>query len=538
MPTTSRAILMAILLIPIADCIHAATALDSGASTPASPPNSISNLELTQKPDGMWTATFDYFYGGSPGATSISVQHLPNGDMHSYEPYVALKQGHRHVVFDLPHPGPGETTTTGVLVRMASGDNEIAAQHIERRMDWPDLAVVARAQWVASEASKADEELLAEAIFLIDRSSEPGLSDAKATLERLILKNPSEEQYFIELARIAMKQNWGSEGLHQAESLLKSALQLNANSENAKILMGYVYAHQGHHAKAEAMFADAAKSQPKNLWLWANWGEVLKMQGKIASAIAKYERVALIPRRRDSNDRAQLDAYRHLIPLYVAQDDLANAEALYEKRASEYGASNCFGLEHADFVLRYRGDYDRAIELTQALIGQRCPGLNARHVLGMAYYARWTASKRADRDHLLHQARVFLPTSAHTLYLLASNGGTAAAFEKLIEGGEDIDQKDNDNLTALARALQEKDLRAARRILASGADPATRIGYASIPVALASVMEGDIDAVRLLQEFGADYTRLSMDGITASDIARSLGDQALLEQLTAEQPVL
>jgi Tfp pilus assembly protein PilF len=128
-----------------------------------------------------------------------------------------------------------------------------------------------------------------------------------------------------------MKSNWGPEGLHQAEKLLASALQIRPDSVNAKILLGYVYAHQGRHKQSEALFVDASQTDTKNLWLWSNWGEVLVMQGKLEPAIQKYREAVKRPREHDTYDRARLDAYAHLLPLLEQRKDLDGMEALLKQ---------------------------------------------------------------------------------------------------------------------------------------------------------------------------------------------------------------
>jgi hypothetical protein len=57
--------------------------------------------------------------------------------------------------------------------------------------------------------------------------------------------------------------------------------------------------------------------------------------------------------------------------------------------------------------------------------------------------------------------------------LLAASDKTTPAAKKLIASGEPIDQQDNEKLTALAHALQNQDL-AAARLLMLGAHPDTR----------------------------------------------------------------
>jgi ankyrin repeat protein len=62
------------------------------------------------------------------------------------------------------------------------------------------------------------------------------------------------------------------------------------------------------------------------------------------------------------------------------------------------------------------------------------------------------------------------------LHLLAASNRTAGAAKVLIASGEAIDQKDNAKLTALAYALKDRNLDAARRLLVLGAHPYKLVG--------------------------------------------------------------
>jgi tetratricopeptide (TPR) repeat protein len=364
------------------------------------------------------------------------------------------------------------------------------------------------------------------------------LSEAKTILEQLITQNAQFDQGYVELARIAMKSIGGPESLHQAESLLSSALQIKPDSANAKILLGYVYAHQGRVAKAEALFADAANSNTRNLWLWANWGELLVMQGKFDQAIVKYREAIARPMTHDTYDRARADAYEHLLVLLQRRKDFDGMEALYKQRIAEFGPGACYSTGYARFMLQVRGDAPGAIDVASGALNQNCEDSEARQILGLAEYVRWANTTGPQRAESLNQARIFLPAGPMPLYLLATSDRTAPAAKQLIASGEKIDQTDNDKLTALAYALQNRDLSAAKRLLALGARPDAPVGYGAIPVALIPVMEGNIEAIRMMQQFGVDYSKLRYRGATASDLAKQSGNSALIAVLAQNQSAL
>jgi tetratricopeptide (TPR) repeat protein len=279
------------------------------------------------------------------------------------------------------------------------------------------------------------------------------------------------------------------------------------------------------------MFADAAGSNPRNLWLWVNWGELLAMQGKLDASMAKYREAIIRPMTHDTYDRARDDAYQHLLKLIERRGDFDSMEALYKQRLAEFGPGSCYSTDYARFLLQVRGNARGAIDLTRRALNQSCEDSPAREVLGMAEYVTWSSTSGSGRTEALNQARVFLPAGPKTLYLLATGDRTLVAAKMLISAGERIDQKDNSQMTALAIALHNTDLPAARRLLALGSRPDVPVGYEEIPVALIPVMEHKVESVRAMQKWGIDYSKLRYRGVTAYNIAKQSGDTALIEAL-------
>ena len=507
--------------------------------------NAVSGLEVKQGKGGAWMADFDYFYTGQPRFASLRIQLIPqpgaSNDAHAlHRPDTfapSPQRGAHHVSVPISYPGSeGSTRQVTVTLRnLAAHDTVIASQQIEQVIEWPNFQT-----WIDNQelARNSPEQNFNRAVALIDSEGQPQLSEARSILERLIGQNAQFDAAYVELARVAMRSNWGPEGLHQAENLLSSALQIQPGSANAKILLGYVYSHQNHFAKAEALFADAASSNPRNLWLWANWGELLAMQGKFDEAMVKYREAIARPMTHDTYDRARADAYRNLLALLKRRKDLNGMEALYKQRVAEFGPGSCYSSDYARFLLQVRGDAQGAIDLAHRALNQNCEDAEARQILGLAEYVKWASTTGAQRTESLNQARIFLPAGPMPLYLLATSERTTPAAKQLIASGEQIDQRDNDKLTALAYALQNQDLAAARRLLALGARPETPVGFGEVPVAFMAVMEGNIEAVRMMQQFGTDYSKLRYRGATALDFAKQSGDSALLETLAHKETAL
>ncbi len=553
MSSKRPAILMGILLALILGYVYLPHWDSQPAGHPARPidtpplpgSSSVSGLDVRQNDTGAWVASFDYFYTGEPQSAYFVVE-LTFKAGHSGQPGAfrgertfmpRVVRGKHHASVEIQYPG-SEIVSQQVAVKLRSyktGDTALASQQIDKVINWPNWQTWQRDREFAKNTA---DEMFNRAVALIDTGTQQQLDEAKFILEKLIGKDAGFVAGYIELGRVAMKTNWSTQGLHDAENLLSSALQIQPDSVNAKILLGYVYAHQEHYAKAEALFAEVAGSGPKNPWLWANWGELLAMQGKFDQAIPKYREAIARPVTHDTYDRARQDAYRHLLALLERRKDLDGMESLYKQRIAEYGLSSCFSADYASFLLRQRGDSAGAIELASAGLNLNCNDANSRQVLGLAHYVAWADAKGENRSESLNQARIYLPAGPMPLYLLAASDRTAAAAKKLIATGEPIDQKDNEKNTALAYALRQGDLDAAKRLLQLGARPETLVGYEEIPVALMPVMAGNVQAIRMMQRFGADYSKLRYLGATAVDIARESGNSELLQVLTRKESVL
>ncbi|MDP9082319.1 MAG: hypothetical protein M3N50_00910 [Pseudomonadota bacterium] len=513
-----------------------------GKPAPLVRTNSVSGLHVDQKKAGVWTAEFDYFYTGEPPYAALSVELTPQssspldrGGFEQYQTFLQRPQrGANHASVEIRYPGAQQRTlkvAVTILSQMFS-PVVVARQQIDKAIDWPDFQTWMRDQQVAK---SSPEENFNRAVALIDSEEEPQLNEARSILEGLISENPKFDAGYVELARIAMKLHGVPEGLHQAETLLSSSLQIRPDSVNAKILLGYVYAHEQHFAQAETLFTQAATTHTNNLWLWSNWGELLLMEGNPDQAIVKYRQAIAHPMSHDTYDRARATAYSQLLNLLKARKDPDGMEVLYKQRVIEFGPGSCYTADYARFLLDVRGNTQAAIDLATGALHQNCDDTESREILGLAQYVRWAATTGSISAESLNQARIFLPAGPKPLYLLATSDRTTAAAKKLIAAGEPVDQQDNEKLTALAYALQNQDLAAAKRLLTLGADPDTPVGATGLPVAVLPVLSADADAVRMLRQSGVNYSKITFRGATALEIAKRIGDASVIDALGGKQ---
>lgn len=498
--------------------------------------NSISGLRVGQIASGVWTAEFNYFFTGAPAGTQLAVELTPAAGTPPVSPtllYTPLnrpRRGSHHSSVELRYPGMQQRTVrvTALMIQTMNGRGSLASQQIDQAIDWPDYET-----WALDEriATRSPEENLKQAQLLIDSEDGLRIRDAKQILEKMLERNAKFAPAYVELARIAMKTNWGPEGVRQGEDLLATALQIRPDNTDAKILLAYVYAHQGRFAKAEALSKAVAATGTTNLWLWSNWGEMLEMEHRPDQAIVKYRQAIAHPVTHDRNDRARDFSYERLIALLRERKDFDGVETLYKQRIAEFGWGSCYSADYTRFLLQVRGNVDEAINSARRALNQNCDDAPSRELLGLAEYAKWADSKGSLRTEALNQARIYLPMGARALYLLASSEGTAAAARQLVATGEPIDQKDNDNLDALAYALQNRDVDSAKRLLGLGARAKTPVGESGIPVAFLPVLDGDVPAVRLMRKHGVDYSKLRYRGATALDFAKQQGNEAMLSAL-------
>lgn len=210
----------------------------------ASGQNTVSAVQVESDAEGRWFARFDYSYRGEPNPANLTVELKPQANPalkgRSIAAQVPAQRGAHQVRVELQRPmgAAGPVSTAQVLVQLSAAGKIVAAQEVTHRIDWPEVNA-----WLTERrfVGKTNDELLTQAVRLIDAGTSTSLSQAKEVLERILTKDARYEMGYVELARVAMKTKWGPDGLRQAEAYLNSALQINASSVNAKVLLGYVY---------------------------------------------------------------------------------------------------------------------------------------------------------------------------------------------------------------------------------------------------------------------------------------------------------
>ncbi len=359
------------------------------------------------------------------------------------------------------------------------------------------------------------------------------MQNARVKLDNIVRKNAQFVPVYPELARYYMKTNWGSEGLRQAERALNSALSIDPNHANSHVLIGYVYAHQGRYQEAEDAFTKATSIGTDNLWLWANWGQLHLMQGRVTDSIAMYKKAIAGVRPYNTYDRARKEAYRHLIEVYTESNNIDSADQLHLKRIAEYSKETSFPYRYAKFRQRHFDDADVVLQYARkALDTGCCDEAGVRQVMGAAYYSKWFEASIPDESQAyLTQARLFFPEGPELIYWLVQTEKTAPIIKELIQDGISIDVADNRGLTALAYAINEDILEAVKHLIDMGGNPNATVGAEKLPLLAVAVLSKSKETVRYLVSSGADVNSQAYGGATPLELAESMGYHEIAEEL-------
>lgn len=518
----------------------------------------ISSLEVKQDASGQWVATCEVSLGAKLSWRELTIEASVESTSSSHDPSsvvrvpIHVNAGPQSHTIELNRPDiytdvynrqlniverthkPVQTEWVVATLRGHSGDGPFELRKVVKQtIRWPDKEI-----WDADRSIRIEglSTSLAKAIKLIDEGGREALEGARILLERVLLKDGRMAAAYIEMARVSMKTNWGPEGLVQARRYLDSALSIDATSVNALILRGYVSAHQGHYKDAETDFTNASKSNPPNLWLWSNWGELLVMQGKHDDAIKMYQKAVTHQPTHDTYDRARADAFEKLIVIYENKRDLDALEKMHKSRVHAFADEGCYVVRYALFEIRERDAPDVAIDLLKDFSQSNCARDSSKEVLGLAYYLKWARASEPQRMDNINRARVYFPIGARLFYRLGSSSATLKVVTALAKSGENVDQKDNNGMTALAYAVEHREYETASRLVKAGASPLATIGEQSVPLALVPVFNQDLQGIRMMKRLGVNYASVSYQGVSAVNYARKMGNKELLDALGNASP--
>lgn len=560
MKTNRTTILMAILLVMVG-VLFLKTTLEATSSTARTTPltaksalpateetqlpkeeilpgkNEIKNIEITRGDDGNLYAIIDYYFTGNIALPYIRVlADSPANPLNlssAENEFTSIKKGHNTIKAEIirPYEPTEEFTSKKIIVYILSRHDRADAAKTKKEINY-NIAWITQLKYESDRnlANKTNDELYTESVELIDHAKNNiTLGNAKLNLERILLKDPSYITAYPELARVAMKTNWGPEGLKQAETYLNMGLTYKPDHANSHVLLGYVYAHQERFDIAHQEFENAAKIGTENLWLWANWGELHKMQGDSEKAIEMYQKAVAGARPFNTYDRARLDAYRNLLTLLSGKEQALQAEKLYAKRADEFSNMPCLRSEYAAFKIYTHQDYDGALSESRKAMTNGCNTDQSRQIMALANYVGWMKAKEDQRAAYFAQAQLLFPTSPNLIYILASHDNTADVLDELKKTTITLDIRDNKNLNALSYALMSNNINTARRLINLGANLTEPVGEENYPAAIIPFIYEHPEGVQLILEQGLNLSAIRFRGESLMDYAEKSQNPAIIK---------
>ena len=107
-------------------------------------------------------------------------------------------------------------------------------------------------------------------------------------------------------------------------------------------------------------------------------------------------------------------------------------------------------------------------------------------------------------------------------------------FQKLINEGVDINERDYNNLTALWYATQQSHYEMAKKLIELGADLKVTDKHGNTPLSIAVYWyknDPDGKLIKLLVDAGADVNAVNKNGVSPLGLARMIGDFPYLDML-------
>lgn len=543
MKDTRTAILMAVLLTLLAGYIFQNN-IESFFSpsnrnfAKTKPPlvgaNEIKIQKIIKNDDGTYVATVDFFYRGDANTAFIQLiayrEEAPNSPVVMSGSW--LERGGHTIELEIQRPWAeqGEVVTRRVCAILRLDGKPSVKSQADYLIEWPDSATYYTQREMAK---KTTADIYKEAVAAIDSESQDAMKEAKKSLELILLRDPKYVAAYPELARIAMKSNWGPEGLKQAENYLLSGLSIDPANANVKVLLGYVYAHQKRYKESEEKLTEASAIDTHNLWLWTNWGELLSMQKKDDLALAKYMQAIDAERTYDTYDRARIMAYDKVFPILENKKQFDRLNDLHKKKAEEFDKYPYFYAEYGRFRLTHFNDYQAGIALAKKALEKGCDCEEAKYTLGMSYYVAWTKLSGDEKDIAFNQASLFLPNGPNMLYEMARFDETSKIIPELLKKGSSMRAQDNEKYNAMAYALRAGDVDAAQRLAKSGARFDDLVGEEKYPVGLIAFSSQNVKAIKMMKNNGVNFTLLKFNGMNAVDYARKLNNKEILDIVEA-----
>jgi len=516
-------------------------------SDPAS--NKIFSLKVVSDEPNEIKIEVDYFYNGEDGqditlgAVLESDQEMPM--FYQARPvFINVFKGRNtaRLKFRRHNEVLESFKTERIRVFLASYQTRKSVDmKIEHLHEWPSL--VPDQNQLATD-TEYQESVLNNAIILIDTNNSPALmQEAEKKLKKLISVNPRMVRAYIELARLRMKTDGqkgheNSDGVLQAERLLKVALRIDPEYADTYVLLGYVYAVKGQTQDAKAVLKKAEQLGTKNLWLYYNWALAHKKENDKEGALQMYLKginspINLMDLKLKSHNRAVPYIFEEAIQILEDKQDWNTLEVVHNKRTALL-KDYCSKQSFARFLVLHRSRYQEALALSEMEPVQSCKA-DGQLTLAIGYLAKWSDKQvkisDADRQNLYYKAIASMPDIQVLLSTMASSEYMENALASMRASNLNIDEKDVNGFTALAYSVGQGDVEGVKRLMRHGASLKHRFSNNWTFLMLAA-QGGSEKMVRFLLSMGQKKEEKEVHGLKAADIAKLYGHPHLVRLLS------
>ena len=394
------------------------------------------------------------------------------------------------------------------------------------------------------EAGSRVEQLHAMARDYIDRAT--NLKYARELLEQALVEDDSYVPIYLEMARHLMRvepfsETFSSPQIHRtlvkSEELIRSGLSVDDQFADAYVLLGYVLALKNDFDGADEAFALAEEYGTENVWLYYNKGLAENLRQDTDAAVAALKPLLTLTASNQTNRRAQRSGLLQLAQLYQRERQLDKSLAAYQKLFDLYPTYSRAAGPYALLLTAEGGDeqsVEKVLDRCSRCRRKTVPHVRAmRAVLEAAGHQQQNAPEEAARA--ITRARTFNTDIATVIADLLRGRAGNAAVNSLVASGvlpmADIERTQS----VLMPLIDDNEPELLREALALGADPNLSVGYRKITPLMHAVGLQRLDAVKSLLSFGGDPDLKADFGVSATQIAMSLNNQALLAILEAER---
>lgn len=224
---------------------------------------------------------------------------------------------------------------------------------------------------------------LQQAMELLDawRGDGDRLDQAQVLLNAVLADEPDSAEAHREYARFFIMSGFDQ----AAEQSINNALAINPKFAEAYVLLGHLYTSNGDFERGREALEKAEQIGTHDLWLHANWADLLMKQGDLDGATLRYERVLASGHKQR---KVHIAAIEGLIDISIRQLKMERADQLHQLSIKTDPDSAWLYGNYGNFLMARIGDIEGAIVQYRKALDRMQYG-NARSGLAAALYTKW-----------------------------------------------------------------------------------------------------------------------------------------------------